>query len=237
MLQAGGRLSLGGMASLFHQPICPFSRKVRLMLGEKKFAVEFVEERPWERRLDFLMLNPSGEVPVLVGDAGTIAGHYAITEWLEEKGGALPLMPSGGLARAEVRRLIAWFDDKFYGEVSRLITYEKIDRRFMGDRAGGGGPDMETVRTGLHNLGLHMEYLTYLLEQRSWLAGGDITIADLTAGAHLSCLDFTGDVPWQSWPVVRDWYARIKSRPSFRPLLADTVAGMRPPAYYIDLDF
>ncbi|MEC8098589.1 MAG: glutathione S-transferase family protein, partial [Pseudomonadota bacterium] len=110
------------MASLFHQPICPFSRKVRLVLGEKKFAVEFVEERPWERRLDFLMLNPSGEVPVLVGDAGTIVGHYAITEWLEEKGGALPLMPSGGLPRAEVRRLIAWFDDKFYGEVGRLIT-------------------------------------------------------------------------------------------------------------------
>ena len=105
---------------------------MRLVLGEKKFAVEFVEERPWERRLDFLMLNPSGEVPVLVGDAGTIAGHYAITEWLEEKGGALPLMPSGGLARAEVRRLIAWFDDKFYGEVGWLITYEKIDRRFMG---------------------------------------------------------------------------------------------------------
>ena len=99
MLQASGQLSLGGMASLFHQPICPFSRKVRLVLGEKKFAVEFVEERPSERRLDFLMLNPSGEVPVLVGDAGTIAGHYAITEWLEEKGGALPLMPSGGLAR------------------------------------------------------------------------------------------------------------------------------------------
>ena len=134
---------MGGMASLFHQPVCPFSRKVRLVLGEKKFAVEFVEERPWERRLDFLMLNPSGEVPVLVGDAGTIAGHYAITEWLEEKGGALPLMPSGGLARAEVRRLIAWFDDKFYREVGRLITHEKIDRRFMGDSAGGGGPDME----------------------------------------------------------------------------------------------
>ena len=146
-------------------------------------------------------------------------------------------MPSGGLPRAEVRRLIAWFDDKFYGEVGRLITYEKIDRRFMGASAGGGGPDMETVRIGLHNLGLHMEYLTYLLEQRSWLAGEDITIADLTAGAHLSCLDYTGDVPWKSWPVVRDWYARIKSRPSFRPLLADTVAGMRPPAYYADLDF
>ena len=183
------------------------------------------------------MLNPSGEVPVLVGDAGTVSGHYAISEWLEEKGGATPLLPSSGLARAEVRRLSAWFDDKFYAEVGRLITYEKIDRRFMGADDGGGGPDMATVRVGLHNLDLHLEYLTYLLQTRDWLAGGDLSLADFAAAAHLSCLDYTGDMPWKLWPVVRDWYARIKSRPSFRPLLADHVAGMRPPPYYADLDF
>ena len=113
------------MTSLFHQPVCPFSRKVRLMLGEKKFSVEFVEERPWERRLDFLMLNPSGEVPVLVGEAGTIAGHYAICEWLEEKGGALQLLPQSGLARAEVRRLTAWFDDKFFNGQKFEFAYNR----------------------------------------------------------------------------------------------------------------
>jgi glutathione S-transferase len=183
------------------------------------------------------MLNPSGEVPVLVGEAGTVSGHYAIAEWLEEKGGATPLLPTSGLARAEVRRLSAWFDDKFHAEVGKLITYEKIDRRFMGADDGGGGPDMATVRVGLHNLELHLEYLTYLLQTRDWLGGGELSLADFTAAAHLSCLDYTGDVPWKSWPVVRDWYARIKSRPSFRPLLADHVAGMRPPPYYADLDF
>lgn len=225
------------MATLFHQPVCPFSRKIRLMLLEKKFAVEYVEERPWERRLDFLMLNPSGEVPVLVGDGGTIAGHYAIAEWLEEKGGATPLLPSGGLLRAEARRLTAWFDDKFYSEVDRLVIYEKIDRRFIGAEDGGGGPDMETVRIGLHNLNLHLEYITYLLASRDWLAGTQMSIADLTAAAHLSCLDYIGDVAWKGWPAVRDWYAKLKSRPSFRPLLADHVAGMRPPPHYTDLDF
>ena len=225
------------MPSLFHQPVWPFSRKIRLMLGEKKFAVEFVEERPWERRLDFLMLNPSGEVPVLVGEAGTISGHYAISEWLEEKGGAITLMPTSGLLRAEVRRVTAWFDDKFHHEVGRLITHEKIDRRFKSDSDGGGGPDMATVRVGLHNLNLHMEYLSHLLDERDWLAGNALSMADLTAAAHLSCLDFTGDVPWKAWPGVRDWYAKLKSRPSFRPLLADHVAGMRPPPYYTDLDF
>jgi len=176
-------------------------------------------------------------VPVLVGEAGTISGHYAISEWLEEKGGATTLMPTSGLLRAEVRRVTAWFDDKFHHEVGRLITHEKIDRRFKSDSDGGGGPDMATVRVGLHNLNLHLEYLTYLLDQRDWLAGNDLSMADLTAAAHLSCLDFTGDVPWKQWPDVRDWYAKLKSRPSFRPLLADHVDGMRPPPYYTDLDF
>jgi len=176
-------------------------------------------------------------VPVLVGEAGTISGHYAISEWLEEKGGAVPLMPTSGLARAETRRITAWFDDKFYNEVGRLITYEKIDRRFKGDSDGGGGPNMSTVRVGLHNLNLHMEYLSHLLNQHDWLASNELSMADLTAAAHLSCLDFTGDVPWKNWLSVRDWYAKLKSRPSFRPLLADHVAGMRPPPYYTDLDF
>jgi len=225
------------MATLFHHPLCPFSRKIRLMLGEKKFSVEYVEERPWERRLDFLMLNPSGEVPVLEGESGVIAGHYPIAEWLEEKGGAAPLMPSGGLERAELRRIVAWFDDKFHNEVGQLIIYEKIDRRFMSKENGGGAPNIETVRAGISNLKIHMEYISYLLEQRDWLAGGQFGLADLTSAAHLSCLDYTGDIHWQDWPVAREWYARLKSRPSFRPLLADNIAGMPPATHYKNLDF
>ncbi len=207
------------------------------MLLEKKRVVHLIEERPWARRLDFLMLNPSGEVPVLVADNTTIAGHYALSEWLEEKSDLVSLMPESGVARAEVRRIIAWFDEKFHHEVGKLISYEKIDRRFMSSEEGGGTPDMEVVRVGLHNLNIHMAYLHYLLEQRDWLAGGQLTLADLTAAAHLSCLDYTGDVPWQAWGAVRDWYARVKSRPSFRPLLGDHIAGYRPPAHYTDLDF
>lgn len=225
------------MATLFHHPLCPFSRKIRLILAEKKFSVDYVEERPWERRLDFLMLNPSGEVPVLEGEIGTIAGHYAITEWLEEKGRDVPLMPAGGLERAELRRLVSWFDDKFYREVGQLVVYEKIDRRFMPREEGGGPPNMETVRVGLANLKIHMAYMSHLLEQRDWLAGEAFGLADLTAAAHLSCLDYTGDVHWREWAVVRDWYAGIKSRPSFRALLADNLAGLRPAKHYADLDF
>jgi glutathione S-transferase len=223
------------MASLFHHVLCPFSRKIRLVLAEKKIVVELVDERPWERRLDFLMLNPSGEVPVWLDDHGIIAGHYPIAEWLEEQGQGL--LPTEPYARAETRRLVTWFDDKFYTEVGKLITYEKINRRFMNAGSGGGGPDIETMRAGLHNLSLHMSYIEFLLERRDWLAGGEMTLADLTAAAHLSCLDYTGDIAWRNWQAAKEWYVRLKSRPSFRPLLADHVAGIRPPRHYVDLDF
>jgi len=225
------------MASLFHHALCPFSRKIRLLLLEKSVAAELVDERPWERRLDFLMLNPSGEVPVLMDDVGVIAGHYPISEWLIGLDQGTPLLPGSPYERAEVRRLTAWFDEKFYEEVGRLVVYEKIDRRFMGAQDGGGGPDIDTVRAGLYNLGLHLSYIEYLLDRRDWLAGDDMSMADLTAAAHLSCLDYLGDIGWKKWPIARDWYARLKSRPSFRPLLADHVAGLKPPTHYVDLDF
>ena len=225
------------MVSLFHHSLCPFSRKIRLIIAEKKFSVDYIEERPWERRLDFLMLNPSGEVPVLEGETGTISGHYAIAEWLEEKGGAVALMPKSSLERAEMRRVMSWFDEKFHREVGQLVSYEKIDRRFMSKEDGGGTPDMSLVRIGLSNLKIHLSYIAHLLEQRDWLAGNQISMADLTAAAHLSCLDYTGDIHWSDWRPVRDWYAGIKSRPSFRPLLSDTVPGIRPAKHYTNLDF
>ncbi len=183
------------------------------------------------------MLNPSAEVPVLNGENGTIAGHYAITEWLEERGGAINLMPDTGLERAETRRIMAWFDEKFNLEVGQLVTHEKIHRRFMSKNEGGGTPDVELVRIGLTNLKIHMSYICHLLEQRDWLAGNRLTMADLTAAAHLSCLDYTGDINWHEWSGARDWYAGLKSRPSFRPLLADTIAGFPPAKDYTNLDF
>jgi glutathione S-transferase len=82
-----------------------------------------------------------------------------------------------------------------------------------------------------------LDYIGYLTEQRRWIAGDELTLADITAAAHLSCVDYLGDVPWSDHPNAKDWYARIKSRPSFRPLLGDHIPGAPPPPHYADLDF
>ncbi|MBE8191598.1 MAG: glutathione S-transferase family protein [Alphaproteobacteria bacterium] len=228
------------MNKLYHYLLCPHSRKCRLMLGEIKIEYAPHEIRPvWNyggaRDAEFLRLNPSGEVPVLVlANKGVVAGHYALTEWIIENDKAHICMPDNHIERAEVRRLVAWFDTKFMREVGVPITDEKINNRLMGKNAV---PNMEIVRQGLANLGHHLSYLQYLLAQRDWLAGAHYTLADMAAAAPLSCLDYTGDVAWKSYPLVREWYARIKSRPSFRPLLADYIAGFRPTSHYADLDF
>lgn len=230
------------MRRLLHQPLDPRCRKIRLALGEKKLAFALEVERPWDRRDELLVLNPAATLPVLIEPDGvTIAGDGVIQEYLDEvyrdPDGGLVLLPGGPVERAEARRIACWFDEKFAEEVTASLVDEKITRRFLPRDLGGGPPDIEAMRIGMHNVGYHLDYISFLAERRNWLAGDALTIADLAAAAHLSCVDYLGNVPWTDFPHAKDWYMRIKSRPAFRALLADTVPGMPAAQHYADLDF
>ncbi|MEH3119465.1 MAG: glutathione S-transferase family protein [Methylorubrum populi] len=230
------------MATLYHSPFCPNSRFIRLVLAEMGMEPTLVEERAWERRRDFLVVNPAGTTPVLVEQSGlAIPGAGVIAEYLDETRGlglaGRRLLPDTTTARVEVRRLLDWFLVKFDTEVTEYLVTEKIDKRFMSSAAGGGPPDMNAIRAARTNVRYHLQYVGYLIGHRRWLAGDDLTYADLAAAAHLSCVDYLGDVPWDEDEMAKDWYARVKSRPSFRALLADRAPGMPPAAHYTDLDF
>lgn len=221
------------MNTLYHYPMSPFSRKVRLCLGEKKIEVVLVEERYWEQAPDFLRRNPAGKVPVLRMDGRTMSDSVAICEYIEETHPTPALLPKTADARCEVRRLVGWFDDKFYQEVTTKLTGERVYRKVM----GRGYPDSTNVKAGAKAIKYHLDYMAGLLEERRWLAGNDMTMADFAAAAQLSCLDYTSDVDWNRHEVLKDWYAKIKSRPAFRSILADEVPGFQPAAHYADLDF
>lgn len=221
------------MNRLYHYPLSPFSRKVRLSLAEKKIEVELVEERYWEQDTDFLRRNPAGKVPVLKMGNRTMADSTAICEYLEEVQPSPPLLPRDAESRYEVRRLVAWFDDKFHKECTGKLLGERVFRKVMGT----GYPDSTNVKAGAKAIKYHLDYMAHLLEQRRWLAGNEMSLADFAAAAQLSCLDYISDVDWNRSEVVKDWYAKIKSRPAFRSLLADQVPGFPQPAHYADLDF
>jgi glutathione S-transferase len=221
------------MIRLFHVPLSPFCRKVRLSLAEKKIEVELVEERYWEQDPDFLRRNPAGKVPVLRMDGRMMAESAAICEYIEDRHPEPPLMPRAPEARYEVRRLVSWFDDKFHHEVTSKLLYERVNKKVMGQ----GYPDSGNVKAGAKAIKFHIDYIGWLLDQRRWLAGDAMTLADFAAAAHLSALDYISDVDWNRNANVKDWYAKIKSRPAFRSLLADHVPGFPAPPHYSDLDF
>ena len=229
------------MAILHHYPFCPQSRFVRLVLAEIGMESQTVEERPWERRPEFLATNPAGTTPVLQDGQLAVPGAAVIAEYLDETRGlglnGRRLLPEGPAERVEVRRLLDWFLVKFHDEVSGYLVTEKIYKRFMPANGGGGAPDMTAIRAARTNVRYHLKYIGYLVATRNWLAGDDLTYADLAAAAHLSAADYLGDVPWDEDDSAKAWYARVKSRPAFRALLADRVPGMAPPAHYADLDF
>ncbi len=222
------------MRTLFHIWLSPQCRKIRLQLAAKALDFEMTVEKVWDRRPEFLAINPAGSVPVLVEpDGRVIAGHNAITEYIEEVYPEPSLIGADPGARAEVRRLVGWFDEKFGQEVTENLVNEKIMKRFL----GMGEPNSSAIRAGLTNIHHHLDYLTWLIERRKWLAGDDFSLADIAAAAHLSAVDYLGDVPWDDHEAAKEWYMKVKSRPAFRPLLADSIPGCPPPKHYADLDF
>ncbi|NQV56010.1 MAG: glutathione S-transferase family protein [Rhodospirillales bacterium] len=222
------------MRTLYHLWLSPFSRKVRIVLDEKGLKFEMVVEQVWERRREFLALNPAGEVPVLVEPDDTVlADSQAICEYLDE---VQPEPNLGGRTsheRAEVRRLVSWFDRKFDAEVGENLIGEKVMKRFL----GLGQPNSEFIRAAQKNIHTHLDYIAFLVDRRHWLAGEEMTLADITAAAHLSAVDYLGDVPWADHKQAKNWYSRIKSRPSFRPILSERIPGLPAAAHYSDLDF
>jgi glutathione S-transferase len=207
---------------------------VRITLLEKRLDFELRAENVFERRDEFLSLNPAGEVPVLVeADGSALSGSDAICEFLDEVHPEPPLLGRQAMQRAEVRRLVQWFDGKFNTEVTENLIGEKLIKRLL----GRGAPNSQAVRAGHANIHHHLDYIGYLTERRTWLAGGNFSLADITAAAHISIVDYQGDVLWKQHEEAKDWYARVKSRPSFRALLEDNIPGAPPQKHYANLDF
>ena len=223
--------------TLYHFPLDPASRQARLALGEKRLPFEPEVVRYWEQPPELARLNPSGLTPVLVeadgGQRTVVCEVRAILEYLEEQHPQSGLIGQDPAERAETRRLMQWFDRKFDAEVDGYLLHEKLEKRLT----KMGAPDLSNMRLGREALRVHLAYVEKLLAERDWLAGRRLSLADFAAAAHISVLDYFGDIPWRDIPGAKTWYMKLKSRPCFRPLLADRWPGLAPAAHYDDLDF
>ena len=221
------------MRRLYHFELCPFSRQIRILLHEKRLSYQLTVEKFWNSNEHFLHLNPASTVPVLQDDKLTVVESYPIINYLDECYTDVMLIGEDVKARNENRRLICWFNQKFYQEVTGYIIAEKVIGYYKQNHA----PKSEIIRLAKSNLYKHLDYITSLLEKRNYLGGDKFSMADIAAAAHISVLDFLNDMLWSHSKIIKDWYSLVKSRPSFRELLNDYVQGFNPPPHYADLDF
>jgi len=221
------------MWQLFHFPLCPFSRKVRLLLSEKGIAYELRAENPWEGREGFLELNPAGRTPVMTHSEKRIilADSRAICEYFEETVDRATMINGSAASRAEIRRLIALFDENFFTDITAPLLNEKMRKRVL-----RSPPDSRVLRETMRLVNDHLYYMDYLLDHRAWLAGSTMSLADLAAAAQISVADYLGGIDWSGHEQTRNWYSVFKSRPSFRPLLSDRMDGVHPPSHYADVN-
>ena len=223
------------MWHLFQFPLCPFSRKVRLLLSEKGVPFELERENPWEGRDEFYALNPAGRTPVLHDPErkATLVDSRAICEYFEETVDKNPMINGTVAGRAEIRRLIALFDEVFYASVTGPLLLERMKKRL---RIVRDPPDSRLLRDAMRLAHEYLYYVDYLIDNRPWLAGSTLTLADLAAAAQISVADYLGGLDWSTHEQARSWYMWIKSRPSFRPLLSERMEGIQPPDHYGQID-
>lgn len=221
------------MVLLVHSNILPHCRKIRILMAEKKMLYVLKEETPWALSKDIKKINPAGELPVFIFDGNIIAGNYAITEFLEETYTQNRLIVGNNKERAETRRLIDWFDNKFNREVYQYIAGEKIYKRFALHQP----PESKKIQAGINNLRFHLEYIDWIVERNNYLVGDEFSLADISAAAQLSIIDYLGDVPWDDFSNAKLWYSKIKSRPSFKEILNDRIKNIYPSTHYTNLDF
>jgi glutathione S-transferase len=222
------------MWHLYQFPLCPFSRKVRLLLGEKGVAYTLMRENPWEQRDDFLQMNPTGRTPVVTKESHVpLCDSVAICEYFDETVDKNSMLGGSASYRAEIRRLVALFDQQFYGDVTAPLLHERMTKRLVSRQP----PDAKVLREAMKLANSHLDYIDYLIDHRAWLAGSTMSMADLAAAAQISVADYLGGIDWTGHEQTKAWYAMFKSRPSFRPLLSERMEGITAPPHYEMVDF
>jgi len=223
------------MLKLLHHPLCADSRRVRLSMNEKNLEYDQQIINYWDSGEEFISLNTAGNLPVLLTERDhPISGVNAISEYLEEAfEDSRNLLGRSALQRAETRRLVDWFSNKFYNEVTKNLVWEKYFKRLEGH----GEPNSKALAAGRANILYHLDYIEFLTRSKRWLNGDEISLADITAATQLSVLDYCGDVPWNQNSSAKKWYAQIKIRPTFSYLLNDRVPGLVAWRDYSKLEF
>jgi len=190
----------------------PYTRKVRIVLAEKKIDYDFEIDNPWKADARAAKLNPLGKVPVLELDDGrTLFDSRVIVGFLDNASPISRLVPAENRERVEARRWEALADGVLdAGVLARLENQRETKLR----NAPWIERQMGKVRAGLAAMDSE-------LGDKPWCVGNGYTLADIALGVCLGWLDFR--YPKMDWKKDQANLARAFAKLSERQSFSDTV--------------
>ena len=186
----------------------PYTRKVRIVLAEKKIDYEFEIDNPWKADAKAAKLNPLGKVPVLLLDDGrTLFDSRVIVAFLDNASPISRLVPAENRERVEARRWEALADGVLdAGVLARLENQREAKLR----NAPWIERQMGKVAAGLAAMDAE-------LGDKPWCVGNGCTLADIAVGVCLGWLEFR--YPKMDWKKdhanLERAFAKLSERASF----------------------
>lgn len=241
------------MLELYHHGTSACAAKVRLAMSEKQltWTGHYVDLLKGEQfKPEFLQINPKGVVPVLTHDGRIVRESTVICEYLEEVFPEHPIYPPGPYERALVRIWTKAVDEELHPACSTITyvishrhailrngvgTFEEFLKHSTGEGYAARERKWRWIQEGLAAPGagdqvrIYDEYLRRMeasLEDRQWLVGNHLTMADIALAPYLNRLAaLSMNEMWERgrYPRVAEWFQRIQARPSFQPALLDWV--------------
>ena len=228
--------------NLYHYSFCPFSRKIRFLLDEIEITYKKIEIKPYEKNNEFIRLNTLNETPVLIDNNNKIRviDSYIIADYLKnmEYRNFTDLRDeyfgSNLNEELEINRLQMLFDKNFYNDITKPLLYEKVYSTFDETKKYYSNSVVNKV---VSNINAYVEYMEFLLVKNKWLADEKFSLADISAAAQISVIDYFGHINWKRFFKLKEWYNIIKSKKGFNDILNDKLPGFNPYINYNKIDF
>lgn len=190
----------------------PYTRKVRIVLAEKKIEYDFVVESPWTPGNKVADYNPLGKIPVLVLDDDTaLFDSRVIVEYIDNVTPNNKLFPAPNRERIEVKRWEALADGLCDAAVAALLE----GKRPANEQSANW------IERQLAKVKRALAFMSEELDDKSFCMGTHISMADLALGTALGYLNFRfPEIAWQAdHPNLSKLYDKLMQRPAF----ADTL--------------
>ena len=198
--------------TLYSNPECPISHRIRLMAQEKDISLKIINVNSKDGSLDDLLdLNPYATTPTLVDRDLILYDPQVIIEYLDERYPHPPLMSVDPVIKARSRQMLRQIETEWYQLVNIVQSSQ----------------DEQEVKIARRDLQERLVQMTPVFDHQPYFLSNDYTLVDVSLAVLLWRLPYLGIELPKSAKAIRDYSEKVLSREGFGESLSDDELDMR----------